>query len=48
MSAAVKDWRYLGRGWDNPGDEWLARTAATAAAEARKLAREARLAERDG
>jgi len=46
-SDAVKDWRYLGRGWDNPGDEWLARTAATAAAEARKSAREARLAERD-
>jgi hypothetical protein len=46
-SDAVKDWRYLGRGWDNPGDEWLARTAATAATEARKLAREARLAERD-
>ncbi len=45
-TAAVKDWRYLGRGWDNPGDEWLARTAAAATAEARKLAREARLAER--
>ena len=47
-SEAVKEWRYLGRGWDNPGDEWLARTAATAAAETRKLAREARLAERQG
>ena len=47
-SDAVKDWRYLGSGWDNPGDEWLARTAAVAAAEARKLAREARLAGNDG
>ena len=49
-SVAVKDWRYLGLGWDNHGDEWLARTAATAAAEARQLARQARLddqAERD-
>lgn len=45
--AAVKDWRYLGRGWDNPGDEWLVRTAAAAAAEARRLAREVRLAERE-
>jgi len=35
----VKDWRYVGRGWDNPGDEWLARTAAAAATEARQLAR---------
>ena len=25
-SVAVKDWRFSGRGWDNPGDEWLART----------------------
>ncbi len=47
-TAAVKDWRYLGRGWDNPGDEWLARTAAAARADARDLAREARLAERGG
>jgi hypothetical protein len=47
-SDAVKDWRYLGRGRDNPGDEWLARTAATATAEARKLTRKARLAEREG
>ncbi|CAN5400746.1 plasmid replication initiator protein [soil metagenome] len=38
---AVKDWRYVGRGWDNPGDEWLARTAAAAAIEARQLARRA-------
>ena len=38
---AVKHWRYLGRGWDNPGDEWLARTAAAGASEARRLAREA-------
>jgi hypothetical protein len=44
----VKDWRYLGTGWDNPGDEWLARTAATAATETKSLAREARLAARDG
>ena len=47
-SDTVKDWRYLGRGWDNPGDEWLAHTAATATAETRKLARETRLAERHG
>jgi hypothetical protein len=44
---AVKDWRYIGRGWDNQGDAWLAHTAATEAAEARMLARQARLAERD-
>ena len=43
----VKHWRYLGRGWDTPGDDWLARTAAAAAAEARTLAREARLAEEE-
>lgn len=42
-SGAVKDWRYVGRGWDNPGDEWLAHTAAAEEGEARKLAREARL-----
>jgi hypothetical protein len=47
VGAAVKDWRYLGRGWDNRGDAWLAHTAAAEAAEARKLAREARLAERE-
>jgi hypothetical protein len=45
--AAIKDWRYLGRGWDNRGDAWLAHTAAGEAADARKLAREARLAEKD-
>ncbi|MEZ5175153.1 MAG: replication initiator [Acidimicrobiia bacterium] len=45
-ATAIKDWRYLGRGWDNQGDAWLARTAAAEAAEARKLARDARLAER--
>jgi hypothetical protein len=47
VAAVVKDWRYLGRGWENPGDEWLARTGAEAVAHARVLAREARLAERD-
>lgn len=47
-SAVVKDWQYLGRGWGNTGDEWLARTAAMATADARKLAHEARLEERDG
>jgi len=46
--AAVKEWRYLGRGWDTPGDEWIVRTAAPARAEARRLAREARLAEGKG
>ena len=45
-SVAVKDWRFSGRGWDNPGDEWLARTAAATRAESRRLAREQRLAER--
>ena len=45
-AVAVKDWRYLGRGWDNRGDAWLAHTAAAEAAESRVLAREARLAER--
>jgi hypothetical protein len=42
QSTTIGDWRYLGRGWDNPGDEWLARSAAAAKAEARELAREAR------
>ena len=42
QSTTIGDWRYLGRGWDNPGDEWLARSAAAARAEARELAREAR------
>jgi hypothetical protein len=46
-ATAVKDWRYLGRGWDNQGDAWLAHTAAAEAAEARTLAREARLAQRE-
>jgi hypothetical protein len=45
-ATAVKDWRYLGRGWDNQADAWLAHTAAREAAEARMLAREARLAGR--
>ena len=45
-SSTVGEWSYLGRGWDNPGDEWLARTAAAAAAEARQLARQARRIER--
>ena len=45
-SVAVKDWRFSGRGWDNSGDEWLARTAAATRAQARQLAREQRLAER--
>jgi len=48
VAVVVKDWRYLGRGWENPGDEWLARTGAVAVAQARVLAREARLGERDG
>jgi hypothetical protein len=42
QSQVIGDWRYLGRGWDNPGDEWLARSAATARVEAHELAREAR------
>lgn len=46
MSDSVKDWRYVGRGWTNPGDAWLARTAAVEATEARRLASEARRAER--
>ncbi len=46
-SIVVKDWRYLGRGWHNSGDAWLARTAAAAVTESRQLAREARMAERD-
>ena len=45
-SSTIGEWRYLGRGWDNPGDEWLARTAGAAAAEARQLARQARRIER--
>lgn len=45
--SAVKDWRYVGRGWDNEGDAWLAQTAAAEASEIRTLARQARLAEKD-
>ena len=45
-AVAVKDWRFSGRGWDNPGDEWLARSAAATRAESLQLAREQRLAER--
>jgi hypothetical protein len=45
-SVAIKDWRFSGRGWANPGDEWLARTAAATRTESRQLAREQRLAER--
>ena len=37
-SATMKDWRYLGRGWSNAGDAWLAET--------RRHAREARGADR--
>jgi hypothetical protein len=44
-TAVAKDWRYLGRGWANPGDVWLADTAAAELAESRHHAREARLAE---
>lgn len=40
-TAVVKDWRYLGRGWANPGDTWLAETAAEELTETRRLAREA-------
>jgi hypothetical protein len=46
-AATVKDWRYLGRGWPNAGDAWLAETAADELAESRRLAREARAADRD-
>lgn len=44
-TTAVKDWRYLGRGWANPGDAWLAETAAAHLAETRRHARDARRAE---
>lgn len=43
----VKDWRYVGRGWRNQGDAWLAQTAAAEAAQARRLARDQRLTERE-
>jgi hypothetical protein len=46
-AATVKDWHYLGRGWPNAGDAWLAETAADELAESRRLAREARAADRD-
>lgn len=36
----LKDWRFVGRGWANPGDKWLAETAAAEAVEARRLARQ--------
>ncbi len=38
----LKDWRYAGRGWANPGDELLAHTAARERRESRVAAREAR------
>ena len=41
-TAVDKDWRYAGRGWANPGDAWLAETAAADFSETRRLAREAR------
>lgn len=44
-TAVLKEWRYLGRGWANPGDTWLAETAAVELADARRHAREARLAD---
>jgi hypothetical protein len=44
--ARVKDWRYLGRGWANAGDAWLAETASVELADVRQHAREARLAAR--
>ncbi|MGH9011865.1 MAG: replication initiator, partial [Acidimicrobiia bacterium] len=43
--AVVKDWRYLGRGWANSGDSWLADTAAADLAESRRHARDARRAD---
>lgn len=45
LVAAVKDWRYVGRGWANSGDAWLARTAAAELADTRRHAREARHAD---
>jgi len=44
-SITVKDWRYLGRGWANAGDAWLAETAADELAQSRRLARQARCAD---
>lgn len=47
-TAVLKEWRYLGRGWANPGDSWLAETAAVELADARRHAREARLTDHPG
>ncbi len=44
-TAVVKDWRYVGRGWANPGDAWLATTAAAELADSRHHARDARHAD---
>jgi hypothetical protein len=44
--ARLKDWHYLGRGWANAGDVWLAETASRELTDARQHAREARLARR--
>ncbi len=41
-TAVVKDWRFVGRGWANPGDALLAATAATERAEGRAHARQDR------
>lgn len=41
-AVVVKDWRYAGRGWANPGDELLAHTAARERRESHFAAREAR------
>lgn len=43
QTVKVNDWSYAGRGWLSPGDAWLAETAATDAANARRLAREERM-----
>lgn len=42
-SVAVKDWRFVGRGWANPGDALLADTAAAHRFDARKHARQERI-----
>jgi len=36
------EWRFAGRGWSNPGDQWLAETAARNHAEMLRVAREER------
>lgn len=41
-SIAVKDWRFVGRGWANPGDALLAATAAGHRSDARNHARQDR------